>query len=178
MRRLYWYFGALGALAVALLAIAGAASSAPVPNSQFVRFTLVNNGAAPTFFLDPAGFLPNAGCPFAPAERSGSQLTADVRGWETPVLVPELGTRNVSLRADVHGTVTDQAGSVYRLNGSFAESGTTQWPDYVVPFDGFGRLTVAGPAGVVSGDAEFRDVTEYPLEWDFTFTDITVCHIH
>jgi len=168
----------MGATAALLLVFACTAGAAPIPDSEFVQFTLVNDGGPSAFFIGPDGFLPTTACPFAPAERTAIQLTADVRGWETPVLNPELGTRDVVFHANVGGTVTDTRGNLFQLTGSFTESGETQFPDYFVPFDGFGQLTISGPSGVVSGEAEFRDVAAGPPEWDFTFNTIHVCNIH
>jgi hypothetical protein len=183
VKRLHLPLGGPGVLAVAVIAalalvFACMAGAAPIPDSQFVRFTLINDGGPSTFFIGLGGFLPDTACRFAPAERTAIQLTADVQGWETPVLNQELGTRDVFFHANVGGTVTDTGGNIYHLAGSFTESGRTQFPDYFVPFDGFGQLTISGAAGVVSGEAEFRDVTAGPPEWDFTFSNIQVCTIH
>lgn len=159
---------------VGLLCSAAVSAAPPPPGSTHVHFTLANDGNAPVFFLDKNGFLPNGDCGFAPAERTGTDLEAYVSGWETPPTEPA-GTQQVSLHATVYGTVTDTAGNVYRLAGSFSESGQTTFPSYFVPFDGFGHLVLAGPAGVVAGTAEFRDVTEGPPEWDFHFGGAPLC---
>jgi hypothetical protein len=176
--RLFTRLLVVGMASAVVLLLPFSAGAAPVPDSQFVQFTLVTNGGPSVFFVGPGGFLPGSTCPFAPAGGAGAQLTADVHGWETPVLDPQLGTRDVSFHANLGGTVTDTGGNVYHLTGNFTESGVTAFPDYFVPFDGFGRLTISGPAGVVTGDAEFRAVTAGPPEWDFTFSAIQVCNIH
>jgi hypothetical protein len=171
----------LAFLATAAVATA-APTAAPTSGGEHVSFALTNNGDEPLFLLDsPFGspspsFLPSAGCSFAPL-RNGAALTADVRGWEGPILVPELGTREVALHATVHGTVSDTRGNTYHVAGSFQESGTTLFPDFEVPFQGSGQLTIAGPSGVVSGKATFVDVASRPPEWDFYFDDIQVCTI-
>jgi hypothetical protein len=36
---------------------------------------------------------------------------------------------------------------------------------------------MTGPAGTVSGDATFVDVTAGPSEWDVYFTSVDVCKI-
>jgi len=173
---------AIGALLLVVLATAALATAAPISTGQHVSFTLTNNGDAPLFLLHGAfgsgspNFLPSASCSFAPL-RNGAALAADVHGWEGPILDPVLGTQDVELHATVHGTVRDTLGNTYTVAGSFQESGTTQFPAFEVPFQGSGHLTIAGPAGVVSGDATFVDVTLGPPEWDFYFTDIQVCAI-
>lgn len=170
---------AVALTAALVLVFAYTAGAAPIPDSQLVQFTLTNDGDQSAFFIGPGGFFPTTACPFAPVDRTGVRLTAYVRGWAAPVLSsPELGLRDVFFHANVGGTVTDTRGNVYRLTGSFAEAGVTPFPDYLVSFDGFGPLTISGPGGVVSGEAEFRDVTAGPPEWDFTYSTIQVCSIH
>lgn len=174
MRRLW--SAVLALLVGAVFAAVGAAK--PVAGGDHVRLALTDT--VPTFFL--AGpvdapspqFLPTAGCPFAPAREA--RLTALVEGSEGPVSEP-LGVQEVALRATVRGTVTDLAGRGYTLAGAFGQTGVTRWPLSSVPFDGTGHLTISGPHGTVAGDAAFRVVADFPLEWDFTFTKIAVCRL-
>jgi hypothetical protein len=98
-----------------------------------------------------------------------------VHGWESAA--SDFGTREVSLHAEIQGTMADANGNVFRVAGSFDESGTTPFPDFQVAFDGSGHATMTGPAGRVSGDATFVDVTAGPSEWDVYFTSVDVCKI-
>jgi hypothetical protein len=182
LRRLYFYFGVLLVVVAAILMFAATAGAdPPPPGSHPVQFTDTNPTGSgfvePVYFIDPTGgIMPSATCAFATPFKRGAQLTADVKGWETD---PSdfFFLRTVSLHAQVQGTVTDTAGNVFRLNGNFDQSGLQRWPSVVVPFDGFGHLTLAGPAGVITGDAEYRDVDDNPAEWAFYFTRIQVCKL-
>ncbi len=176
-RRVSIRLAAFAAAGTVVLALAGVAGGAPVKGGTHVQSTLTDDAPyITTRFLDSTGFLPTAGCGFAPQTNGGAQLTADVHGWAGPPVDP-LGTQDVDLHANVHGTVTDTAGNVYRLNGSFAQSGMSAWSLGEVPFDGAGHLTLTAHGRTVSGAALFRVVADFPLEWDFTFTQIEVCRV-
>jgi hypothetical protein len=132
----------------------------------------------PVYLIDPSGnVLPSASCGLSLQEGVGSNLAASVQGWETaPDPNDPRGLRLVWLQAKVLGTVTDTAGNVYRVHGSFVQSGLQTWPSSEVPFDGTGHLTLARPGGgVVAGTAEFREVAGFPAEWDFFFSSIQLC---
>jgi hypothetical protein len=181
MRAVFVLFGVVVVAAFAALASAHTADSAPIQGAQRVQFSATTDGSVPVNLLaSPQGapvptFLPTAGCPLALGQRAGVSLAADVHGWQSDAT--DFGVRTVSLHADVHGTMSDANGNVFRVSGNFDESGLTPFPDFFVPFDGSGHLTISGPAGVVSGDADFVDVTDFPQEWDFYFTNIRVCTI-
>ena len=180
MRGNSYRIGALAALSLTVLLVAGLANAAPIAGAEQTDFSATNDGSIPVFLVvSPRGastpvLLPTPACPLGLA-RSGMQLVTSVHGWESPAT--DFGTREVSLQAHVHGTVTDTAGNAYGLEGNFRASGTTTFPDFVVPFDGEGHITIAGPNGVVSGDAVFVDVLDGPPEWDFYFTDIQRCNL-
>lgn len=77
--------------------------------------------------------------------------------------------------ATLHGVINTPDGS-YTVAGQFNEYRV----DWLAPwyFDGSGRATISGPHGVVSGEAEFLDLTEWPpLEFAVHFTDLTVCNL-
>jgi hypothetical protein len=173
MRRFLSSFAVLAALTTVFVAVAGAK---PAVGSGLVSYMLTDD--VTTNFLrgpvDHGAFLPQPDCPFAPAADS-AHLVADVRGWEGAILDPVLGNRVVALHARVEGTVSDVAGSKYHLSGNFFQDGTTRFPLDTVPFDGAGRLTITGAAGIVIGDAAFRVVQDFPLEWDFWITRVDRC---
>lgn len=177
MRRFLYISGLCCALAAAVAAVAGAA---PVAGGTHVQLSLVDT--VTTNFLDgqpdgSASFLPDQACGFAPAAGT-ARLTADVRGWQGP---PPGGDpfQNVvvSLNANVEGTVGDVAGRSYHLSGTFSQNGLTTFPLPLVPFDGVGRVTIAGAGGTVTGSAAFRIVQDFPLEWDFWLTGIRTCTV-
>jgi hypothetical protein len=173
VRRLVLCIGLLATLTAIVVAVAGAN---PATGEARVSFTLTDDVA--TNFLqgptDAGNFLPQPDCPFAPAA-STARLTADVRGWEGPTVQPGLPGQAVDLHAQVDGAVSDVAGGSYHVSGTFSQNGTTQFPLEQVPFDGTGHLTISGAAGVISGDAAFRVVQVFPLEWDFWITRIDRC---
>ncbi len=177
----------LGVLAAAVLAAAiveSTAAAAPVPGGTFV------SGAwwpTPTYLFfttaggSPSGGLSGLGCPFLPqegeTEAQTSQLTYDYNGWLGPIEDEDTNpNQQVLLRTHVAGAVEDAAGNGYRLAGDFVDS-TTHFlfePDLL--FDGVGRVTLAGGAGVVVGTAELRLVSA-PLDYAFVFTSIKKCNI-
>lgn len=166
LRRFVCIFGVCAAVATGVAAAAGAS---PVPGGERVQYSLQDD--VTTNFL-----LPDGACSFAPAAGTVT-LTAAVRGWQGPILDDLLQNRVVSLNANVDGTVDDLAGNRYRVSGTFSQDGLTTFPLSTVPFDGVGRLTIAGPGGTLVGDAAFRVVEDFPLEWDFWFTAIKSCSI-
>lgn len=173
MSRLLLSFAVSAALTAILVAVAGAT---PVTGGVRVSFTLTDDVATNVLQgpVDGGSFLPQPDCPFAPAD-STAHLVADVSGWEGPAVQPGLADQAVALRARVEGTISDVAGSTYRVTGNFTQDGTTRFPLDEVPFDGAGHLTIAGTGGIVSGDAAFRIVQDFPLEWDFWITRVDRC---
>jgi hypothetical protein len=176
MRRFLAIIGLCGAVATAAAAVAGAS---PISDGTRVQFSLTDT--VTTNFLDgavdgAASSLPDSSCAFSPAAGS-ARLTADVHGWQGPVIDDLLQNRLVSLNASVDGTVADVSGNRYHVSGTFSQQGTTTFPQVTVPFDGVGRLTISGPGGTVKGDAAFRVVQDFPLEWDFWFTGLDTCNI-
>lgn len=172
--------GAVAALAVVVSALtisAGVGNASPVPGGQPVSFALPIG--PPAFFLDspfgsPTGSpLPSSACALSVGSTA---LTGEVRGWEGPVLDEILQTREVDLHATITGTLIDTRGAVYNVSGTFRQTGETP-PFFGVPFFGAGRLTIAGPGGVVSGTATFVDVATGPPELDFYFSGFDVCKI-
>jgi hypothetical protein len=183
LRRLPYRAGALAVLVAGILIFVGSASAdQPPPGSHPVHFVDTNPTSAgltePVNLIDPSGnFLPSAACGLSLAS-AGVHLSADVSGWETdPDPNDPRGLRVVRLRAMVRGTLTDTAGNVYLVKGSFLQAGLQTWPSSQVPFDGTGQLTLAGPGGIVRGAAEFREVAEFPAEWDFFFARIQLCQL-
>jgi hypothetical protein len=181
MRAVVVLFGVVSVTAFAALAGAGTADSAPIQGAQLVQFSSTNDESIPVNLLvSPQGApvptsLPTAACPLDLGRRAGVHLTESVHGWESAA--SDFGTRDVSLHAEVHGTMADANGNVFRVVGSFDESGTTPFPEFEVAFDGSGHITMTGPSGTLSGNADFVDVTEGPPEWDVYFTSIEVCKI-
>jgi hypothetical protein len=46
-------------------------------------------------------------------------------------------------------------------------------------FQGSGRVTITGPAGTLSGTAQFTDITtDFPPDMEFVFTSITSCELN
>jgi len=184
LRRLPHRVGALAVLVAGILIFVGPASAdKPPPGSHPVHFVDTDPTKAglaePVNLIDPSGrFLPSATCGLALLESGGVHLTADVSGWETdPDPNDPRGLRVVLLHAKVRGTVTDTAGNVFLVKGGFLQSGLQTWPSSQVPFDGTGQLTLARPGAVVRGIAEFREVAEFPAEWDFFFSSIQICQL-
>jgi hypothetical protein len=184
-RRLYIYFGLLAALGAALVLAGVAAADPPPPDAVPVDFTITNPAGSgvvnSVYFLEGQSFpsLPSADCAFTPASDrylAHPELYGHIFGWKLPTLMFGWPT-TVSLHGDVHGSINDAAGNRYRLSGTFDETGMEKYPDWIVPFDGYGHLTLAGPAGVLTGDAEFIYVADYPVEWQFMFTNIQNCRI-
>jgi hypothetical protein len=176
MRRFLAIVVLCGAVVTAAAAVAGAS---PVSGGAHVQFSMAD--AVTTNFLDgpvdgPSSFLPDAACGFSPAAGT-ERLTADVHGWQGPFVDELLQNRVVSLNANVDGTIADVAGNRYHVSGVFSQDGLTTFPQSSVPFDGVGRLTISGPGGSINGDAAFRVVQDFPLEWDFWFTSIKTCNV-
>ncbi len=172
----------VGVLVVLSLAAAAGASAAPVAGGRLVRTTVADAGDIPLNLLDsPFGsltpsFLPDAACPLALAPL-GAHLEADLTGWEGPTLPVDSELREENLHADLHGTVADTAGNHYDVAGTFDESGIPAFTVADVPFQGAGRVTLTGPAGTVTGEALFVDVTAGPPEWDLYFTGAVGCSL-
>ena len=83
--------------------------------------------------------------------------------------------QHVSLRADVSGTIADSEGNRYRAVGHFAERGVYSLLTRDLRFEGTGTLVLAGPGGVIAGEATLRAVTA-PNELQLTYTRIATCH--
>jgi len=137
------------------------------------------------YFLTPGGALDGgltaAGCPFLPqapdAEARTSTLTATLGGWYGPIQNPDTNpSQQVDVRGHASGTVQDAAGNIYNAAGDFLDSSTHDLFDNDLLFDGTGVMTLAGPRGVVTGQAELR-VVSGPLEFVFTFINIRQCNI-
>lgn len=182
MRRLRYLAGGLALLVIGTLVFVGGASAdKPPPGSHPVRFTNTDPTAAgivePVYVVDAAGnLLPSASCGLALKAGPGTDLVASVRGWETdPDPNDPRGLRFVSLQADLRGTITDTAQHVYRVRGRFDQEGLQTWPSSQVPFDGTGQVSFVAPGGIVRGTAEFREVAEFPQEWDFIFSNFQIC---
>jgi hypothetical protein len=178
MGRVMQILAAAAIATAAVAAFAAPAGASPVPGATFVQFDLEPWPAS--FLTSPFGaltplFLPTSSCAFSPS-RDASGLSASVAGWRGPQLDDLLPIRQVDLHALVRGTLMDTRGYTYNVSGSFRETGLTP-PFFDVPFFGSGHVTVAGPGGIVSGDAVFVDVTDPPLEWDFYFSKIQICNI-
>jgi hypothetical protein len=176
LRQLPYLAGALAVVVTGTLVfVASANANKPPPGSHPVRFVVTDPTSAgivePVNLIDPSGnVLPSASCGLALQEGAGTNLAANIHGWETdPDPNDPRGLRVVLLEATLHGTVTDTAGNVYRVDGRFLQSGRQTWPSSQVPFDGIGHVTFVRPGGLVEGTAEFRDVAAFPAEWDFFF---------
>lgn len=151
-------FLALLALAAATAVVAvSAVDAAPIPGGWRVSRT-----DQPVYLLtyaagDPAGGLTSLGCPFVQHDYGdnafGTTLTAKVSGWLGPIDQVTF-LQQVDLRAHVTGTLEDVAGNSYSVNGIFAEKETIDsLASFDIVFDGTGKLTFSGPAGVVVGRA-------------------------
>jgi hypothetical protein len=175
LRRFALSITVLSALTAIVVTVAGAK-----PATHGVRVSTTYTDDVTTNFLrgpvDAGEFLPQPDCPFAPADRAS--LTARVHGSEESVSQPGLAGQAVKLHARVEGTLTDVDGRSYHVSGSFLQSGATRFPIEQVPFDGTGELTIAGDGGsIVSGQAAFRIVQDFPLEWDFWLTRVDRCTV-
>ncbi|HEX3454154.1 MAG TPA: hypothetical protein VHS03_05975 [Gaiellaceae bacterium] len=163
------------------LAFVGGANADKPPPGHAVHFVATDPTGAGIFepldLVDPAGnVLPSASCGLSLEEGAGTNLAADVHGWESdPDPNDPRGLRVVWLQAHVVGTVTDPAGNLYHVSGKFVQSGLQTFPGSQVPFDGTGQVKFVGTGGIVRGVAEFRDVAAFPAEWDFFFTTIQLC---
>ncbi len=164
------------------LVAAGGASAAPVAGGRLVRSTVFDHGDIPLNLLDSTfgsltpSFLPDAACPLALAPL-GAHLEADLDGWEGPTLPVDSELREENLHADLHGTVVDTAGNPYTVTGAFDESGVPMFALRDVAFEGAGTVTLTGPAGTVTREALFVDVTAGPPEWDIYFTGAAGCSL-
>jgi hypothetical protein len=133
------------------------------------------------FFVTPGGDLTAAGCPFvpqtAPQEATTSALSSSFEGWNGPVQDADFNPNwQVLLRTSVAGTVQDQSGNTYQLAGVFLDTSIHFLFLGDLLFDGVGHVTLSGPAGTVTGEAELR-VVNGPLEYAFVFTSIQRCNI-
>jgi hypothetical protein len=99
-------------------------------------------------------------------------LSAVVSGWFGPANGSFF--QHVSLRSEVGGSITDPGGNRYRVAGHFAEHGVYNLLAADLRFDGSGTLILAGPAGVIAGQAMLKAVTA-PNELQLTYTRITTC---
>ena len=168
------------AAGLAAAAFASTAGAAPIPGATFTSGTWYPTPSY-LFFTTAGGSLNGGltglGCPFlpqaAPTEAQTSHLTYAYNGWLGPI---EDDNQQVLLRTRVVGTVEDSAGNTYNLAGDFVDSRTRFIFDVDLLFDGFGKVTLAGPAGVVVGMAELRIVSG-PLDYDFVFTSIQQCNM-
>jgi hypothetical protein len=102
-----------------------------------------------------------------------STLSAAVSGWLGPVYGSFF--QHVTLRAEVSGSITGRDGNRYRAVGHFAEHGVYSLLAPDLRFDGAGTLILAGPDGVIAGQATLKAVTA-PNELQLTYTRITTCH--
>jgi hypothetical protein len=169
------------ALAASVLTVG--AGAAPIPGGTHVA----GSWGQPSnlFFLtpggDPGGGLTAAGCPFvprqAPDEAAASSLRSSFEGWNGPVQDPDTNPNwQVVVRTVVSGTAEDRAGNVYHVAGNFLDTSVHYLFLGDLLFDGFGHVTLSGPAGTVTGQAELR-VVNGPLEYAFVFTSIDNCKI-
>jgi hypothetical protein len=76
----------------------------------------------------------------------------------------------------VTGTLQDVAGNTYTVNGTFTDNTTHNDFSPDLFFNGAGRVSFVGPAGVVVGRAVFRFV-EGPPEMSLIFSSINSCTI-
>jgi hypothetical protein len=175
-------------VAVAVLVAASAltvnAAASPIPGGG-THLTGTWGPPSYLFFVTPGGDLSGgltaAGCPFvpqtAPQEAATSALSFSFEGWNGPVQDADFNPNwQVLLRTSVAGTVQDQSGNTYRLAGVFLDTSIHYLFFNDLLFDGVGHVTLSGPAGTVTGEAELR-VVNGPLEYAFVFTSIQRCDI-
>jgi hypothetical protein len=175
----------LVAVAVLLGASALTVSAAAAPITGGTHLTGTWEQPNDLYFLTPGGDLSGGltavGCPFvpqaAPKEAAASALSYSFEGWNGPVQDADFNPNwQVQLRTSVRGTVQDQSGNTYQLAGVFLDTSIHFLFLSDLLFDGVGHVTLSGPAGTVTGVAEFR-VVSGPLEYAFVFTSIQGCNI-
>ena len=176
-----WCCAASATLAAS--AVAATASAAPITGASHTSSVFVSPSYV--YFLTPGGALDGgltaAGCPFLPeapdAEARTSTLAVRLDGWYGPIQNPDTNpSQQVDLRGHASGTVQDAAGNIYNAAGNFLDSSTHDLFANDLLFDGIGVMTLVGPRGMVTGEAELR-VVSGPLEFAFTFTNIRQCNI-
>jgi hypothetical protein len=174
-----WSF-LVGAVALAASAYVSAASAAPIPGAHYESGTWTS--ADYVFFGTTQGGpgLTGLGCPFVPhddgvTEAETAHLTAAHKGWYGPQ-IDDTFFQQVLIRTKLTGTVEDAAGNTYRIRGHFLDNSTQEIAGDL-QFDGPGKMTLSGPAGTISGTADFRYLIG-PFEWDFTFSSITRCDLN
>jgi hypothetical protein len=164
-------------LAALTLLAAGVAWTAVASAAPITGSTHVSSTADPPIYL----FFSAPDCPFVPhaadLEAQTSSLTITTDGWLGPVQDENTNpNQQVLLRTHVRGTVEDASGNLYNAEGTFLDSSIHYLFNGDLLFDGTGTMTLAGPAGTVTGDVEFRNVTA-PPDYSFTFTNIRHCDI-
>ena len=166
----------MAAMIAACLASATGASAAPIPGATHGSFTL-----DPPIYLDVTGGLADASCPFVQQqgyiEAQTSDLTFTVNGWSGPMQDVDFNpNQQVLLRARVTGTVLDAYGNTYHVSGNFLDASIHYLFNNDLLYLGTGTLTLAGPAGVVTGEAEFH-AANAPPDYFFIFTNVRVCNV-
>ncbi|MGZ4410212.1 MAG: hypothetical protein ACXVY6_15720 [Gaiellaceae bacterium] len=169
-------FIALLAAIFTCLASAADASAAPIPGATYGSFTL-----DPPIFLDVTGGLAPVGCPFVQqqgfTEAQTSDLAFTISGWSGPMQDVDFNpNQQVLLRARVTGSVLDAYGNTYHVSGNFLDSSIHYLFNNDLLYLGTGTLTLAGPAGVVTGEAEFH-AANAPPDYFFIFTNVRVCNV-
>jgi hypothetical protein len=159
------HFFALLLALTAALATAAPLAAAPLPGATYDTLAFPNS----LTYLD-ASLCPQSGQITSGLDRL--TLSAVVSGWYGPF--DDSFSQHVLLRAEVRGKITDAHGNTYRATGSFAEDGTHSLAVNDLRFDGAGTLVLAGPGGIIAGQATLRAVTG-PNELQLTYTQITTC---
>lgn len=175
MNGLSRYGAAVATFAAAAAVAVAAATAAPIIGGQPFQGTWSSDG----YRVVVAASAP-ATCSFPSTATlfGGTNLTAEAHGWIAQ-RDPYGEHPEVWLHANVHGTYNDRSGDVYRINGEFLQTGTAAYvPGLWVTYDGVGHLSVVGPRGVISGQAEFLIVPDFPQEWIFWFSRIDACTVH
>jgi hypothetical protein len=152
----------------AALILAAPLAAAPLPGGTYETLK----------WSDSLTYLDASLCPQTAQITSSSNrltLNAVVSGWYGSY--DDSFVQPVLLRAEVHGTIMDADGNSYRATGSFTENGTHSLLVNDLRFEGGGTLILAGPGGVVAGQATLRAVTG-PNELQLTYTQITACQFH
>jgi hypothetical protein len=165
----------VAALATCLVSATGT-SAAPIPGATYGSFAL-----DPPIYLDVAGGLAAMGCPFVQqqvfTEAQTSDLAFTISGWSGPMQDVDFNpNQQVLLHARVIGTVLDADGNTYHLSGHFLDSSIHYLFNNDLLYLGTGTLTLSGPAGIVTGEAEFH-AANAPPDYFFIFTDVRVCNV-
>lgn len=155
---------------VAACVLGVSAGAAPLPGATYQTFSLTYPGAGAVYFSGLGGCDFVAPNPYATNGNWGLQVS--VKGW---VLTLDSMHDQVDFHAHVAGTVLDAYGNAFNVSGNFDQSGTrVGFPPN--PFTGAGTLTLAGPHGVITGEAELR-TNNGPEDVRFWFTHIRQCHL-